>query len=164
MGGAGNNPCVRLVKYDRRTGATLDIHQYYLDLKSANSAPSGTASNWTLEYQFTDYFQVSNVSTASLNDLAERLRTDDDTFKRYYEINDARFVDDWNGGTDAWSDEERKVHYCAATCVDYDAYYACLLTYSTVSHGASTVYRKSLEHLAVVLVGVVVVGLLERGL
>ena len=37
IGGAGNNPSIRLVEYDRHTGAALNVHQYYLNLTQANA-------------------------------------------------------------------------------------------------------------------------------
>ena len=36
IGGTGNNPSVRLIKYHRRTGQVQNIHQYYLNLTAAN--------------------------------------------------------------------------------------------------------------------------------
>lgn len=154
MGGAGNNPCVRLVHYNRRTGQAVDVDQYYLDLKAANAAPPLAAANWTRLYRLTDFFRVTDASTASLNEIAERLLTEDDTFSQYYEINDARYEEeDGGGGSGKWTEDERTVHYCAVTCVDFDDYDACWRQHTADSvSGCNTYYRSSAGLVTVVVV------------
>ena len=120
MGGTGNNPCIRLVSYDRRTGHVVDVEQHFLELDKANKEPA--TDTWQLEYRFTEYFRVPDVSTSSLNDLAERFIVKPAEFSLYYEINDAKFP--LNRTT--WNETMRSVHYCAITRLDYIEYDTCI--------------------------------------
>ncbi|KAG8227923.1 hypothetical protein J437_LFUL011851 [Ladona fulva] len=67
-GTGANNPGVRLYKFDTNTGQVLDYMQYYLDLSTANHLDS---AEWRLEYNFTSFYGLTNISAASLHELAE---------------------------------------------------------------------------------------------
>jgi hypothetical protein len=135
MGGAGNNPSVRLVKYDRATGQVLDIDQFYLDLVAANTHGR---SNWTLAYRFTSYFGVPDVGTGSLAALAKSFWTDDAKFGKYYAINDVYYED-----SNPWTSAERVVHCCAIQYVDYALYESCKANNTQVTVNAVASVRVS---------------------
>ncbi|XP_046392438.1 acid sphingomyelinase-like phosphodiesterase 3b [Ischnura elegans] len=63
-----NNPGIRLYKFDTNTGQVLDYVQYYLDLDAANHLDT---AEWKVEYNLTSFYGLSNVSAASLHELAE---------------------------------------------------------------------------------------------
>jgi sphingomyelin phosphodiesterase acid-like 3 len=128
------------VKYNRKSGHVIDIEQYYLNLTAANAART---ANWTLEYRFTEYFGLNDVTTAALDQLAGQLMIDDNQFSRYYQINDAHFPKRNAGsGTTAktWTDDERMVHSCAVSNVEYSDYDKCIYSH-TPSVGGSTALR-----------------------
>ena len=118
MGGAGNNPAIRLIQYDRMTGVVLDVHQYYLNLTKANAISDDI---WELEYNATQYFGVADMSAVSLNDIAQRMKTDDALFGRYYKANGVLY-----DPNEQWTEEMRTIHYCAAVHVDYEDYRICV--------------------------------------
>ena len=126
IGGAANNPAIRLVQYDRTTGATLNIEQYYLNLTDTNLSGN---PNWILEYNATEYYNQPDMQTASLNNIANNLLTDDELFKKYYSANGVNY-----DPNEVCVDECRLVHYCAITEVDYDAYEACMQSTTSASH------------------------------
>jgi hypothetical protein len=96
----------------------MDVHQYYLNLTKANSASN---ANWELEYDGTKYFGVPDMSPASLDDIAQRMKTDDELFGKYYKANGVLY-----DPSEKWTDEMRTVHYCAIVHVDYDDYRDCV--------------------------------------
>jgi sphingomyelin phosphodiesterase acid-like 3 len=132
LGGAGNNPSIRLVQYSRQNGSVLDIEQYYLNLTAANAVAD---DDWTLTYRFTDYYQLPDVSSMSLGQLAQALWTDDNQFDRYYRVNDAFYEPEVGG---AWSRDERVVQWCAVTQMNYTRYDDCVKTNMAIG-GAVTV-------------------------
>ncbi len=125
IGGAANNPSIRLVKYDRTSGVTLDIIQYFLNLRNANA--DGHA-NWTVEYRGTEYYSQQDMGTASLNNIAQNLLTDDELFDKYYTVNGVNYDPD-----ELCRGECRVVHFCAITQVDYDAYENCMIDHTGVA-------------------------------
>lgn len=119
MGGAGNNPGVRLVQYNRTSAAVINVLQYYLNLTQANSQPQ-TMAQWILAYNATDYYGQPDMTTASLKNLVDHMWTDDALFEKYYKANGLYF--DVN---EKWSSETRSVHCCAITQLDYKNYTTC---------------------------------------
>lgn len=82
--GPSHNPGVRLVKYDRETGAQLDIEQYYLDLEKANK--DGVA-NWELEYTASAAYDMGDISARQLLKLSESMKIiTGDAFKKYWKF------------------------------------------------------------------------------
>ena len=118
IGGRANNPSIRLIKYDRNTGATLDIEQYYLNLTEANL--NGNAV-WALEYKGTTYYGEPNMNTSSLHKIANRFLTSNDTFNKYYTANGVSY-----NTSDICDRECKYVLYCSATSIDYDDYESCM--------------------------------------
>ena len=117
MGGAGNNPAIRLVKYHRSSGEVLDIYQYYLHLNEANAYGNDT---WQLEYQATTYYDQADMTTSSLADVAQQLWNDDDLFSKYYLANGVRYDPE-----ETWDEETRIVHVCSMMHSGYDEYQSC---------------------------------------
>lgn len=68
----GNIYIVRIVKQ------VLDYSQYYLDLAVANT--KGEAAEWQLEYNLTYYYSLTEVTSVSLHDLADRFSNSEDQF------------------------------------------------------------------------------------
>ena len=118
MGGLGNNPGIRLIQYDRDSGAVLDIHQYYLNLTEANLQ---SAARWQLEYRATSYFAVPDMTPSSLHEFAERMKDDDEAFGKYYRANGVLYDPE-----ERWMEETRTIHYCAMVNMDYKAYDSCV--------------------------------------
>lgn len=54
----------------------LDYSQYYLDLASANT--NGEA-DWQLEYNLTYYYGLTEVTSVSLHNLADRFSNSEDS-------------------------------------------------------------------------------------
>ena len=50
----------------------LDYTQYYLDLFTANTNPRNEAE-WVVEYNFSTYYGISNITPSTLHILAEKL-------------------------------------------------------------------------------------------
>lgn len=63
----------------------LDYTQYYLDLSNANANPKSEA-DWAVEYTFSTYYRINNITALSLHNLAEKLTqstpNDNDIFNR----------------------------------------------------------------------------------
>lgn len=70
--GGANNPGLRLYKFETTTGQVLDYTQYYLDLSTANHLDN---AEWRLEYNFTTFYGLPNISAASLHELAETFQS-----------------------------------------------------------------------------------------
>ncbi|KAF2879438.1 hypothetical protein ILUMI_26738 [Ignelater luminosus] len=122
-----NNPGLRLYKFDKDTGQVLDYTQYYLDLSNANT--KGEAE-WTVEYNFSSYYGITNITPLSLHNLAEKLTqlspSDNTAFSRYYRANSVRMYDgSTNHGCDLSCAHN---HYCAITRIDYHEHEDCLKT------------------------------------
>ena len=118
IGGAANNPAIRLVKYDRKTGVTLNIEQYYLNLTETNLNGD---PQWISEYNATVYYGQPDMNTASLDNIAKNLLTDDELFQKYYAANGVNYAPN-----EVCTGECRFVHYCAITEINYDAYENCV--------------------------------------
>lgn len=50
----------------------LDYIQYYLDLAHTNSN-SKFEAEWNIEYNFSHYYGITNITPLSLHNLAEKL-------------------------------------------------------------------------------------------
>jgi sphingomyelin phosphodiesterase acid-like 3 len=118
IGGKGNNPAIRLIKYDRTSGQTLDIAQYYLNLTQANSIAH---AQWKLVYNATEYYQLPDMGTQSLHTLAQSFLTDDARFNKYYQANGVLY-----DPQETCKDECKIIQYCSLTRIDYDDYEACV--------------------------------------
>ncbi len=117
IGGAANNPSIRLIKYDRSTGVTKDVIQYYLNLTLANEQGYAT---WECEYTGTDYYNQPDMGTTSLNNIAQALLDNDTMFDKYYVANGVNY-----DPSEKCTEECRVIHYCAITEVDYEKYDQC---------------------------------------
>ncbi|XP_031332581.1 acid sphingomyelinase-like phosphodiesterase 3a [Photinus pyralis] len=122
-----NNPGIRLYKFDKDTGQVFDYTQYYLDLSSANK--KGEAE-WVVEYNFSSYYGITNITPLSLHNLAEKLTqcipSDNPTFTRYYKANSVRIHNDSQIHLCDLSCAHN--HYCAITRIDYHEHEDCLKT------------------------------------
>lgn len=119
IGSRGINPSIRLIKYDRETGVTLDIEQYYLNLTEANL--NGNAE-WLLEYTGTTYYGQPDMSSDSLHKIVKKfIINDDGTFNKYYRANGVSY-----NTTEICDGECKYVLYCSATEVDYNMYEECI--------------------------------------
>ncbi|KAK4883010.1 hypothetical protein RN001_006329, partial [Aquatica leii] len=122
-----NNPGIRLYKFDKDTGQVFDYTQYYLDLSTANK--KGEAE-WTVEYNFSSYYGITNITPLSLHNLAEKLTqyspSDNPTFTRYYRANSVRIHNESQIHLCDLSCAHN--HYCAITRIDYHEHEDCLKT------------------------------------
>ncbi|XP_054264443.1 acid sphingomyelinase-like phosphodiesterase 3b [Macrosteles quadrilineatus] len=115
--GGANNPGLRLYKFNKDTGQVLDYTQFYLDLSLANERGK---AEWRLEYNFTSYYGLTNISAGSLHELAASFRHDTRAFDKYYQANSVRLP---VGHCD---DSCTHTHYCATTRVEYSEFRHCL--------------------------------------
>ncbi|XP_074038986.1 acid sphingomyelinase-like phosphodiesterase 3b [Leptinotarsa decemlineata] len=123
-----NNPGLRLYKFDKDTGVVYDYTQYYLDLSTANANDNKNAE-WAVEYNFSTYYSVNEISPVSLHTLADKFTQDNPSgnsvFNRYYRTNSVRINTNPSTGCDATC---AHTHYCAITRVDYDEFHQCMQT------------------------------------
>ncbi|XP_068912166.1 acid sphingomyelinase-like phosphodiesterase 3b [Tenebrio molitor] len=140
-----NNPGLRIYKFDKDTGQVLDYTQYYLDLSHANSNTKSDAE-WVVEYNFSSYYGISEITPNSLHQLADKLTSasHNDYFRRYYSANSVRMYNNPQSGCDA---NCAHTHYCAITRVDYQEFEHCLKTAASAlassspsSSGAPTIF------------------------
>ncbi|CAD5116213.1 DgyrCDS5129 [Dimorphilus gyrociliatus] len=118
IGGTGNNPAIRLIKYDRNTGTTLDYHQFYLDLKKAND---DNKPNWKSLYNFTDLYKLSSASHEQMATLSKKLRLDGSLFDKYYQMNGVLY-----DPNETCTGECKSVQLCSIENVDYSDYKNCM--------------------------------------
>ncbi len=75
------NPGFRIVDFDRDTWDLLDVHEYFLDLLTANR--KGEAE-WALGYSFQEAYGLG-PTTAGLNALLQKMKRNQSLFQEYYE-------------------------------------------------------------------------------
>ncbi|KAL0213471.1 hypothetical protein RCL1_007097 [Eukaryota sp. TZLM3-RCL] len=78
----GNNPGVRVYKYDKKTGIVLDFVQYYLDLEQSNN--KGVAV-WNVEYSAVDFYKVADLSGESMQLAMNYLRNNPAALDKYFD-------------------------------------------------------------------------------
>ncbi|XP_066258235.1 acid sphingomyelinase-like phosphodiesterase 3b [Euwallacea similis] len=119
-----NNPGLRIYKFDKDSGQVFDYTQYYLDLTAANS--NGKA-DWIVEYNFSTYYGINDITPANLHSLADKFTqetsTDNSVFNKYYKANSVRIH---NRPSASCDDVCVHTHYCAITRVDYTEHAECL--------------------------------------
>ena len=126
IGGAANNPGIRLIKYQRKSGAILDIWQYYLNLTEANHQG---APQWRLEYQATTAYNIPDLSTASLQRLLEKFRArESEMFEKYYSYNGVLF-----DPSEKCEGDCKTAQMCAIEYVDYEEHKKCMQPSSATS-------------------------------
>ncbi|KAF4025089.1 hypothetical protein G4228_017119 [Cervus hanglu yarkandensis] len=77
-----NNPGVRLFQYDPRDYKLLDMLQYYLNLTDANLKGE---SNWKVEYNLTQAYDIEDLQPKSLYKLAKQFAIQESKqFIKYY--------------------------------------------------------------------------------
>ncbi|KAI5646430.1 acid sphingomyelinase-like phosphodiesterase 3a [Phthorimaea operculella] len=115
--GAGSisNPGLRLYKFDSKTGKVLDYTQYYLDVTKGDM-------HWAVEYNLTQYYQLRDVSAASLDGLAQRMRNHHEILAKYLQALRVRHGNDASDCDSACT----HVHYCAITRADYHDFRSCV--------------------------------------
>ncbi len=141
IGGAANNPSIRLIKYDRTTGITKDVIQYYLNLTLANER--GYAS-WELEYTGTEYYNQPDMGSNSLRNIGVSLIYDDERFDKYYAANGVNYDPD-----EKCAGECRIIHYCAVNQVDYDKYDRCFQENINRAHSVTGFFSMCIVSIAV---------------
>ncbi|KAK6633579.1 hypothetical protein RUM44_004186 [Polyplax serrata] len=128
-----NNPGLRLYKFNTNTGKVLDYMQIYLDLKSTHVRGAPT---WEVEYNFTQYYGLNDITAVSLHDLVESFRTEDsELFVKYFRANSVRYFPSPREGK-CFSNCLHN-HFCAITRLDYQDFERCVET--TASALASAV-------------------------
>ncbi|XP_025093239.1 acid sphingomyelinase-like phosphodiesterase 3b [Pomacea canaliculata] len=103
--GPPHNPAVRLVSFDRTSGKHLNIQQYRLDLPQGNLQKK---ANFTLLYNFTQQYQVNDITAASLHELTVRM-------KRVNSEGD-QLVNDYYRFTTADAVQEDSAKTCDSVC------------------------------------------------
>uniref|UniRef100_A0AC35THM5 Metallophos domain-containing protein n=1 Tax=Rhabditophanes sp. KR3021 TaxID=114890 RepID=A0AC35THM5_9BILA len=118
LAGAGsNNPAFRVFNASE-SWEINDIETYSVNLEELNK---NKETAWSLEYSFVkDYNLPSPITIKSVNDLYEKIKSNDDFFKKYLEYNSVG----WNVTTPKPS--FRCGQLCSIEFADYDRYYKCL--------------------------------------
>uniref|UniRef100_A0ABD2W3D3 Acid sphingomyelinase-like phosphodiesterase 3b n=1 Tax=Trichogramma kaykai TaxID=54128 RepID=A0ABD2W3D3_9HYME len=131
--GGPNNPGLRLYKFNIDSGEVLDYSQYYLNLAEANL---GKRTNWRLEYNLREHYELAEVSALSLHDLADRFtQPNNHAFSRYYKANRVslpRDIEEIWGCDRALSGLCALRHFCAVTRLNQRSYDKCVATYTLV--------------------------------
>lgn len=65
-----HNPGARLVKYDRDTGAQLDIIQYYVELNTINMDQT---FHWVQGYNATSLYNIADISPSSMDKVIRKM-------------------------------------------------------------------------------------------
>ncbi|XP_030756670.1 acid sphingomyelinase-like phosphodiesterase 3b [Sitophilus oryzae] len=119
-----NNPGLRIYKFDKDTGQVFDYTQYYLDLSSANY---NRKADWVVEYNFSTYYGINDITPLNLHTLADKFTqeatTDNGVFNKYYKANSVKIH---TRATTNCDDTCAHTHYCAITRIDYDEHSQCL--------------------------------------
>ncbi|XP_071965754.1 acid sphingomyelinase-like phosphodiesterase 3b [Antedon mediterranea] len=128
LSGVGpNNPSVRLFTYSPKDGKLLNWQQYYLDLRKVSSAES---SMWEEEYSAVDAYDISDVTTESLNSLIDTFENNNLYFNRYYLFNSVGYDNNTCTG------DCRVTQVCSITQVDYTQFDQCIIDGSGEPGGA----------------------------
>lgn len=141
----GNNPGLRLYKYDVDTGEILDFDQFWLDLAKANTDDE---AEWKLEYSFMEYYGLQGTIDLSLMlELTRKIRDDVQTFDLYYAANSVQFDTECN-------ETCRRYHLCAIFEQDYSQFEDCVSNASRMispitSNHVSTLFLVFLYTLAI---------------
>ncbi|XP_072375672.1 cyclic GMP-AMP phosphodiesterase SMPDL3A-like [Diabrotica undecimpunctata] len=120
----------------------FDYTQFYLDLSTAN-ANENRIAEWTVEYNFSTYYSINEISAGSLHALADKFTQDNpygnSIFSKYYRSNSVRLNTSPSTGCDSTC---AHTHFCAITRVDYDEFHQCMQTApSALSASSSSVPR-----------------------
>ncbi|XP_050298628.1 acid sphingomyelinase-like phosphodiesterase 3a [Anthonomus grandis grandis] len=125
-----NNPGLRLYKFDKDTGQIFDYTQYYLDLSQANKHFS---ADWTVEYNFTTYYEVNQINALNLHNLAKKFVNGDPDgnilFEKYYKANTVKVISHPKDMYDLGCIHN---HFCAITQVDFIGFEECLIRTSMI--------------------------------
>ncbi|CAJ0590385.1 unnamed protein product [Cylicocyclus nassatus] len=122
LDGAGaNNPAFRI--YDVNTDGLLnDISTYYINLTELNKNDS---AKFELEYSFkTAYNITSAIDIAAMEKLLERIKTDDNVFKKYIDYNSVL----WDPKMP--EAKFRAAQLCSMEFADYPRYDNCMKPYN----------------------------------
>ncbi|XP_049951811.1 acid sphingomyelinase-like phosphodiesterase 3a [Schistocerca serialis cubense] len=158
--GSATNPGLRLYKFDTDTGKVLDYAQYFLDLQQVAAREALVqqqqqqhqhqhhhhhtphADEWQLEYNFTSYYGVHEISPEALAGLAEAF-PDPARAKlanKYDRAASVRYTGAGGGG--AWCDSAcAHAHFCSATKLERAALRRCLAVAASSLHSAAGVPR-----------------------
>lgn len=117
-----NNPGIRLFQYDPRDYKLVNMLQYYLNLTDANLKGE---SNWKLEYNLTQTYDIEDLQPKNLYGLAKQFAIlDSKQFIKYYSY---FFV---SYDTSVTCDETCKAfQICAIMYLDVISYTDCLKHY-----------------------------------
>ena len=74
-----------------------------------------------MAYSARDYYDVADFGAHSISGIAEKLRTDDILFDKYYQMNGVLY-----DPAERCEGECRRVHYCAITQLNYEKYEQCV--------------------------------------
>ncbi|KAL5016932.1 hypothetical protein ScPMuIL_006521 [Solemya velum] len=80
-GVGANNPSLRLYKYNRKTGLVLDYIQYFVNLTAANT---DNQTDWQVEYQATQEYNITDLSANSLHKLLMSFKNDSSGYFQKY--------------------------------------------------------------------------------
>ncbi|KAL0237955.1 hypothetical protein GEMRC1_012429 [Eukaryota sp. GEM-RC1] len=81
---SGNNPAVRLYRFNRTTGTILDYEQYYLNVSVANESE---VAEWKLEYSARDAYKEKDMSAESSYRIWKKLTVDSEMMAQYVKRN-----------------------------------------------------------------------------
>ncbi|KAL0226858.1 hypothetical protein P9112_014182 [Eukaryota sp. TZLM1-RC] len=112
----GNNPAVRLFKYDKSSGKLLDYQQFWFDLEKANLKKTPV---WSLEYRAGALFGINDLSPKSMEIAFKKLVNDDKTWDLYWEYLNVRVAKPKLG------ERSKRNHLCSIKYLKMFDYLAC---------------------------------------
>ncbi|GFN93274.1 acid sphingomyelinase-like phosphodiesterase 3b, partial [Plakobranchus ocellatus] len=127
--GDPHNPGVRLIEYDRDTGAHLNYHQYFINLTDTNTQ---NRANWAKLYSFQEAYDVKDMSVGSIKTIFDRMKDGggkkySDQYCRFRLVSKKEKV---------CTDKMRGDIYCGGLLYDVKAAEACVDQYLQRINGA----------------------------
>ena len=104
------NPSFRVVTLDAQTKLPIKLDTYTLDLEKANQ--DDKYAKFELFHEFTQEYSITDLSPASVMELADKINNDEETAKKY-EINKfAHGKGSWHAVNSKWNESCRRIKYC----------------------------------------------------
>ncbi|KAL0213587.1 hypothetical protein RCL1_007213 [Eukaryota sp. TZLM3-RCL] len=118
MGYEGNNPAVRLVKYDRETGLVLDYIQYWMNLEASNKLNKAV---WDVEYRASEFFGVADLSGPNMYKALLKMAEDPEMLQQYWRYMNVLI------GKPALKPSSFRMHLCGIRYLTYADVWACII-------------------------------------
>eukprot|EP01022_Parablepharisma_sp_SALTPOND_P004333 TRINITY_DN120107_c0_g1_i1.p1 TRINITY_DN120107_c0_g1~~TRINITY_DN120107_c0_g1_i1.p1 ORF type:complete len:603 (+),score=40.66 TRINITY_DN120107_c0_g1_i1:115-1809(+) len=106
-------PSYRVYLMDPENYMLLDYEQYRFNMSKANREDK---PEWYLSYKFKEYYGVDNMEDRTFNEIANKVRVDDETYKKYAE---KLYADGPRSEYMKNNVQFKHMVYCWLSCADY---------------------------------------------